>query len=111
MSTSRSKLRVLVLPGAALLALATAPLPASAHKAKSGWKYPLECCSNKDCREVSAENISERADGYIISQTGERLGYSDPRLRDSPDGVYHWCSAEGAEDGRTICLFVPPQSF
>jgi hypothetical protein len=111
MSNPLASLRVLVLPSATLFLLATAPLPATAHHAKSGWAYPIECCSNKDCREISAESISERPDGYVIANTGERVGHADPRLRDSPDGVYHWCSADGAEDTRTICLFVPPQSF
>jgi hypothetical protein len=101
----------LLFPAAAVLFYASAHLPASAHEAISGWAYPLECCSNRDCKEVSAKNITQRPDGYVIAETGERLGYADPRLRHSPDGVYHWCSAAGAKDGRTICLFVPPQSF
>lgn len=111
MSNPLSFFRCLVLPSAALFALAVTPLSTAAHEAKSGWSYPLECCSNKDCREVPAENITERTDGYVIADTGERVGYSDPRVRNSPDGVYHWCSADGAKDSRTICLFVPPQSF
>jgi len=85
--------------------------PASAHDAKSGWRHPLECCSNKDCREISASQISERPEGYVIQPTGERIPYSDHRIRVSPDGVYHWCSMQGRNDSATICLFIPPQSF
>lgn len=85
--------------------------PTFAHEAQSGWKYPLECCSNHDCRQVSDAVVKERPDGYLIQATGERVAYTDPRIRDSPDGVYHWCSAQRADDTRTICLFVPPHSF
>lgn len=111
MSNPLACLRFLLLPSVTLLSIALFQFPAAAHQSISGWAYPLECCSNKDCREVPAENITERTDGYIISMTGERVGYSDPRIRNSPDGVYHWCSANGESNSRTICLFVPPHSF
>lgn len=90
---------------------------AAAHDAKptaakpSGWSYPFSCCSGYDCREVPQAAISERPDGYVIRGTGEVVAYSDARLKDSPDGEYHWCSVAGANDGRTICLFVPPRSY
>ena len=96
---------------AGVAAILSGTMPSVAHEAKSGWTYPLECCSNRDCREVDAKYISERPEGYVITLTGERVGYRDPRVRSSPDGVYHWCSADGASDSRTICLFVPTQSF
>ena len=76
-----------------------------------GWSYPYSCCSGIDCREVSAKAISERPEGYVIKGTGEVVAYSDTRIKDSPDGEYHWCSVAGANDSRTICLFVPPNSF
>jgi hypothetical protein len=60
---------------------------------------------------VSSKQISERPEGYQIRGTGEILAYSDKRLKDSPDGEYHWCSVAGANNTRTICLFVPPPSF
>nr|WP_292765486.1 hypothetical protein [Mesorhizobium sp.] len=91
--------------------------PAAAHEAKltsakpQGWKYPFSCCSGYDCREVSSAKISERPEGYVIKGTGEVVAYSDTRLKDSPDGEYHWCSVAGADDSRTICLFVPPRSY
>jgi hypothetical protein len=103
-----------------LLGLISSGLPifaASAHQAKPtaaqpmGWAYPLNCCSNQDCREVTHSAISERPDGYVIGQTGEIIGYADHRLKDSPDGEYHWCTIGGSEKGATICLFVPPSSF
>lgn len=76
-----------------------------------GWSYPFSCCSGYDCREVSETSISERPEGYVIKGTGEVVAYGDKRIKDSPDGVFHWCSVAGANDGRTICLFVPPRSF
>ena len=93
------------------LAGISAPSTAAAHTAPTGWAYPYNCCSNQDCRAVSDDNITERPEGYVIGQTGEVLGYTDSRLKDSPDGEYHWCSTAGSDTGRTICLFVPPRSF
>ena len=55
--------------------------------------------------------ISEKPEGYVIKGTGEIVAYSDARLKDSPDGEFHWCSVAGADDSRTICLFVPPHSY
>jgi len=106
---------------AALPAVAAAVLtmlsPAYAHDAMptsakpQGWKYPFSCCSGFDCREVSAKQISEKSDGYVIEGTGEIVAYSDTRLKNSPDGEFHWCSVAGLDDSRTICLFVPPRSY
>jgi len=94
----------------ALLLAGMAPF-AFAHSAPSGWTYPYSCCSGIDCREVPAKNISERPEGYVIKNTGEIVRYGDRRVKDSPDGEYHWCSVAGADDTRTICLFVPPRLF
>lgn len=93
---------------ACLLAAASVAL---AHEAKTGWLYPAECCSDKDCRELAADLISERPAGYVVRLTGEQIPYTDSRIRPSPDGVYHWCSMQGRDDTLTICLFVPPNSF
>ncbi len=76
-----------------------------------GWTYPTACCSGYDCRAVSSSRIGERPEGYVIKRTGEVLAYSDGRLRRSPDGEYHWCSVAGADDTRTVCLFVPPRGY
>ena len=72
---------------------------------------PRACCSGIDCREVTDRAISERPGGYVVKGTGEMIAYTDTRVKDSPDGVYHWCSVRGADDSRTICLFVPPKGF
>jgi hypothetical protein len=107
-----------LIPHIAAAALAAGvAMPAAAHDAiptaakPQGWKYPFSCCSGFDCREVTSKQVSEKPEGYVIQGTGEIVAYSDARLKDSPDGEYHWCSVAGADDSRTICLFVPPRSY
>ncbi|WP_353641409.1 hypothetical protein [Mesorhizobium sp. WSM2239] len=105
------------LAGVAASLILSFSVPAFAHDAiptaaqPNGWKYPFSCCSGYDCREVPGKAISERPEGYVIEGTGEVVAYSDARLKNSPDGQFHWCSVAGASDGRTICLFVPPRSY
>lgn len=78
-----------------------------AHEAPTGWSYSQSCCSNFDCREVDSEAIKTKPNGYVIMLTGEVIPYNDTRLRESPDGLYHWCSAGGLETSNTICLYRP----
>lgn len=94
------------------------PGAAHAHDAPSGWTYPLSCCSDYDCREVAdaftpdaTVRVLERPDGYVISSTGEVIPMTSRKVRPSPDGVFHWCSTGGRDDGATICLFAPPRGF
>lgn len=96
---------------ASFLLTSRGALPAGAHDAPKGWSYPFACCSGYDCRAVASKAISERPEGYVIQATGEIVRYNDKRVRNSPDGEFHWCSVAGANDGRTICLFVPPRSY
>jgi hypothetical protein len=85
---------------------------ANAHEAPTGWKYPWQCCANNDCQQVSDKAIEEQKDGYVILSTGEVVAYGDKRIKDSPDGEYHWCAhPSGPDVGHTICLFVPPKGF
>lgn len=92
-------------------------IEAHSHDAPKGWSYPSACCSGYDCREVGGRHskakvrVVETSQGYQITSTGEVIAWSDARLKDSPDGEYHWCSYAGADDSHTICLFVPPRSF
>jgi hypothetical protein len=95
----------------ALAIFAGVPSAVRAHEAPSGWKYPISCCSNYDCREVAESAIIERPEGYVIKTTGEVIPMTDRKVRPSPDGVFHWCSVGGRADSRTICLFVPPRGF
>ena len=66
---------------ASLLLLAFCPSPAFAHDAPKGWSYPFSCCSGFDCREVSAQAISQKSEGYVIKRTGELVSYADKRLK------------------------------
>lgn len=99
--------------------LAFSVAKAKAHDAPTGWSYPFACCSNFDCRVVGSNHkakngveIRETEEGYQISTTGEVLKYNeDKRIKDSPDGEFHWCSVAGEMASRTICLFVPPRGF
>lgn len=77
-----------------------------------GWAYPTRCCSSVDCREVKmGTTVREKGNGYEIVRTGEVLAYGDTRIKESPDGSTHWCSVDGLDDSRTICLYVPPPSY
>jgi hypothetical protein len=97
---------------AALVLPALAASPARAHDAPTGWTYPWSCCSSMDCKEVADKAISERPEGYVVNSTGEVVAYADKRVKDSPDGEYHWCAHQaGIDAGHTNCLFVPPKGF
>jgi hypothetical protein len=89
-----------------LAVLIMLPWPADAHQAQSGWSYPWACCSGDDCQEVPARLVDEVRGGYV-APSGEMIPEQDFRLRESPDGLYHWC----AVGTTTRCLFVPPRSF
>lgn len=104
---SRTGFQTLVIVSGSLAGVSAA----SAHDAPTGWEYPYACCSGLDCRPVSDKQISERPEGFVINNTGEVIANADTRLRNSPDGEYHWCSVAGGERSRTICLFVPPRGY
>lgn len=96
---------------------------ASAHDAiptaaqPDGWSYPSNCCSNYDCRVINSSSkikILETARGYVVVKPKgleETLYYDDNRIKDSPDGEFHWCSVSGKDDTTTICLFAPPRGM
>ena len=60
---------------------------------------------------MAIKSVSEKPQGYVINVTGEVVPYQDTRVRNSPDGDFHWCSVAGKDNTRTICLFVPPRAF
>ena len=80
---------------AAIAFSALSLVPAAAHDAKTGWTYPLACCSDFDCREVAEADVLERPEGYVIRVTGEVIPMTSRKVRQSPDGVFHWCSVAG----------------
>lgn len=86
-------------------------VPCMAHDAPAGWQYDLQCCQNRDCRPISSSWVKEGPDGYVITIDNETVPYRDARIKNSPDGMYHWCTVDGRDDGRTICLYVPPRDY
>lgn len=107
---------VLLFPVAGALALAAGSV--FAHDAAPtaskplGWTYPYACCADLDCRATHKGEVLERPEGYVIAGTGEVVPMTDRRVRESPDGQFHWCAhLSGLDAGHTICLFVPPRSF
>ena len=102
----------------AMFAIALPMSSALAHDAKptaakpQGWSYPFACCANYDCRTTHTGEVLEKPEGYVIAGTGEVVPMSDKRVKDSPDGDFHWCAHQaGLDAGKTICLFVPPRSY
>jgi len=85
--------------------------PALAHEAKSGWSYAPECCSGRDCREISEDAVRVEPQGWQVKATGEVFNYRQVKM--SQDGHFHRCSAgfPGSEVGKTFCLYVPPNSY
>lgn len=104
-------MRIGVATAASLLLLAMNPAHVPAHDAASGWQYPINCCFTLDCRPISADWVKEGVDGYSIAGSSEIVPYGDPRVKDSPDGKFHWCTPNGLDSGRTICLYVPPRLY
>jgi len=60
---------------------------------------------------VAVGDVHEGADGYLIRQSGETVPYGDSRVKDSPDGEFHWCAVSYEGTDYTTCLFVPPRGF
>src|SRR5882724_2771763 len=92
-------------------AIAVLTAPAFAHDATptaampQGWSYPFACCANYDCRTAHTGEVLEKPEGYVIAGTGEVVPMTDKRVKDSPDGEFHWCAHQaGLDAGKTICL-------
>ncbi|NIX78262.1 hypothetical protein [Microvirga terricola] len=77
----------------------------SAPQAMAHSWYPIECCSDRDCRELAedqGETVDETPngwqlwDGRIIAR-----GIAKP----SPDKKFHLCETANKT---IICFFVPP---
>jgi len=73
---------------------------AQAHR----W-YPAWCCSDHDCRELTAalgETVTETEDGYRLWD-GRLIGREN--ARPSPDRHFHLC--EEPTTRAIICFFAP----
>jgi hypothetical protein len=75
-----------------------------------GWMYPMECCSNYDCRRAAGKGeVVETKHGYNVP-SGEVIDFADKRIKNSPDGEFHWCTVAGLGQ-QTLCLFAPPRGY
>lgn len=107
----------------AMLALAScgAGTPVYAHQAMSGWTYPVECCSDRDCAVIDGRTVRETPAGYVVTvqpgghpmwgreQTAPLVvtfAYRD--AKPSPDGQWHLCISP---TGRPLCLFPKQGGF
>jgi hypothetical protein len=90
---------------------------ARAHEAPSGWSYPVQCCSNRDCAEIPASRVKESPQGYRVTlvpgdhdfvkaQTSWLIPYE--KTKPSPDGVYHICISPTMT---MLCFFAGARSF
>jgi hypothetical protein len=74
-----------------------------AHFAVSGVPYPTDCCSSKDCFEISQQDVAQvDADHWRVIDTGEVV-----KSRPSIDQRFHRCSYGGTIKARTRCLLIP----
>ncbi len=91
-----------------LIAMSTAwhPRTAAAHQAPSGWTYPSECCSQRDCAPIS--HMERHPDGSITVTTkhGTVTFPRGFRHRESPDLEGHACFHP--RSGNPYCLFLAP---
>jgi hypothetical protein len=82
-----------------------AMLPAQAHHAPSGWSYPWQCCSNRDCRPVECDTLEEIEDGKVRDiENGQT--YDRSMVQSSGDSHCHLCTELGKVDGKPICAFI-----
>ena len=86
---------------------------AQAHDAPTGWTYSPSCCGGADCEPVPDALAVRATDaGWFIPETGETIGYTDPRLRDSPDGLFHRCRMwSSSHESPTRCLYRPSLGY
>jgi hypothetical protein len=63
--------------------------------------YSHECCTNKDCYEVSCKEVIPNGDGW----KWKGVTFKRSMLRSAPDGGCHVCIATGP-----LCIYLPPQA-
>ncbi len=96
-----------IIPAMALGLFLMAMTRVSGHEAPSGWSYPLECCSNQDCKQIESRLVFESQEGFDIAPSEGGGFVARGKERPSPDGEYHLCRSQYS--GAILCLFVPPR--
>jgi len=91
---------------AATLSLATAHGPAEWIQ-RGGFRNAAGelCCGERDCVEISGEDVSITGAGYFVRSIRETVPFSE--ALPSPDGHYWRCQWGGARK----CFFAPPPSI
>lgn len=75
---------------------------AGAHQADKGWQYPWDCCSDRDCAEISETRVKPVQGGYLIDG---KFKVPQAEVRESPDGRYHACFPQ---PDVLKCFWAPP---
>lgn len=74
------------------------------------WYEPY-CCSDKDCKPLLPEEVTEDTDQYIVI-IGGKIAYEIPKdsniIRPSQDGNFHICISPYSTTPR--CFYVPLSS-
>jgi hypothetical protein len=63
------------------------------------------CCGERDCVEISGEDVSVTGAGYLVRSIRETVPFSE--ALPSPDGHYWRCQWGGVRK----CFFAPPPSI
>ena len=61
------------------------------------------CCGERDCAEISGDDVSITGAGYFVRSIRETVPFSE--AQPSPDGAYWRCKRP---DGTRRCFFAPP---
>ena len=91
---------------------------ARAHDARAGWTYPMSCCGQGDCAEISPRSVKVTPQGFEIAiRPGEHPQWRADRPTDfhafvfhedakpSPDGEYHLCILPYTDPPRAGCFW------
>lgn len=73
---------------------------------RGGYKNALGelCCGERDCFELTAEEIKITPNGYVVIKTNETIPFSE--ATPSPTGTYWRCQWGGSRK----CFFAPPNN-
>lgn len=63
------------------------------------------CCGERDCAEISTEDVSITGAGYLVRSIRETVPFRE--VLPSPDGHYWRCQWAGARK----CFFAPPPTI
>jgi len=94
------------------------PGKARAHDAKSGWAYPVSCCSGIDCGEIPDSAVTEGPNGFEIRLLpGQHVMVKNGPAaflvpygteRPAPDGKNHICLSPQL---KVLCFFTGSRGF